>query len=285
MSFNKINIKAAVAECVAMAFFVYLGCGSAALNDPNQRISSISGTGTDEIIDGNGANIARPSWVQLVALQFGLSITVLAYATAHISGGQINCAITFALVLAKELSVVQGIANFAAQMVGSVLGASLLLGVTENDKEVNFGTDFTNSLGANTLNPRFAWGNAFLAELLMTALLTWVVFETAVNKKGVAGNCAPIAIGLAVFVAHVVNIPITGCSINPTRSFGPAVVASLNGADDLWDDHWIFWVAPLMGSALAAIARGIYISKENEKDGNDEEEKVDLVEGDVEEEE
>jgi len=284
MSSNKINFKAAVAECIAMAFFVYLGCGSAALNDPNQRLSSISGTGEEEILDGNGANISRPSWVQLVAFQFGLSITVLAYATAHISGGQINCAITFALVVAKQVSVVQGIANFAAQMIGSVLGALLLLGTTENDKDTNFNTDFTNSLGANTLNPRFAWGNAFLAELLMTALLTWVVFETAVNKKGVAGNCAPIAIGLAVFVAHVVNIPITGCSINPTRSFGPAVVASLNGADDLWDDHWIFWVAPLMGSLLTVIARGFFISKENEK-YDEENEKIDLVEEEVETEE
>jgi len=255
-----------MAECVAMAFFVYLGCGSAALNDPNQRISGISGTG-DEIVDGNGANISRPSWVQLVAFQFGLAITVLAYATAHISGGQINCAITFALVIAKELSVIQGIANFAGQMIGSIIGACLLLGTTENDIETKFNIDFTNSLGANTLNPRFSVGNAFMAELLMTALLTWVVFETAVNKKSVADNCAPIAIGLAVFLAHVVNIPITGCSINPTRSFGPAVVASLNGADDLWDDHWIFWVAPLLGSGLVAVVRGLFIMKENENDG------------------
>eukprot|EP00588_Corethron_pennatum_P005149 CAMPEP_0194295648 /NCGR_PEP_ID=MMETSP0169-20130528/54023_1 /TAXON_ID=218684 /ORGANISM="Corethron pennatum, Strain L29A3" /LENGTH=250 /DNA_ID=CAMNT_0039044869 /DNA_START=97 /DNA_END=849 /DNA_ORIENTATION=- len=228
-----INWKEAVAELVAMMFFVYVGCGSAATQAGND------------------------AWILGVSLQFGLAITTLAYATAHISGGQINCAVTFALVIAKQKSVAQGLVNLVSQLLGSVLGAALLLAATVG------GQDRTTALGSNTLAPDYTVGNAFVSEMLMTALLVYVVFETAVNKRSVAGNNAPIAIGFAVFLAHMVNIPITGCSINPTRSFGPAVVASLNGAEGLWQHHWIFWVAPLTGAGIVALLRGRIISAEN----------------------
>lgn len=241
---KSINFKEAFAELIAMAFFVYVGCGSAVMQaDPYEEDK------------GQG-------WILGVSLQFGLAITALAYATAHISGGQINCAVTFALVLAKQKSVLQGVVNFTFQILGSILGAAFLLAATAGEDW----RDRTGGLGSNTLNPNYSIGNAFVTEMLMTALLVYVVFETAVNKKSVAGNNAPIAIGLSVFLAHMVNIPVTGCSINPTRSFGPAVVASFNGTEGLWKHHWIFWAAPLAGAGAVALLRGRGINCDSSTD-------------------
>ena len=127
----------------------------------------------------------------------------------------------------------------------------------------------------------------------MTFLLLFVVFEVAVNKKSEMFNVAPIAIGFAVFVAvchpkppthrdprinalastchlvaaaqHLVCLPVTGCSINPTRSFGPALVATLNGSKGLWDYMWIFWLGPIFGAVLAAFIRGRPIVAANKR--------------------
>jgi glycerol uptake facilitator-like aquaporin len=86
----------------------------------------------------------------------------------------------------------------------------------------------------------------------------------------VASNNAPIAIGLAVFLAHMVCILVTGCSINPTRSFGPAMVSFLNGNGSSFDDHWLFWLAPLTGATLAAGLRGwAVVNVENKQKTND----------------
>jgi len=248
-----VNLKACIAEFVAMALFVYIGCGSAAMN-------AFDGGDT-------ASSVPNPAWTLGVALTFGFAITVLAYATAHISGGQINCAVTFALCISGELSWIQGLFNFISQMVGSIVGAALLLLATNGDSGDKItARDFTGALGANSVNPRYSKANAFVGEVIMTFFLVYVVFDTAVNKKSVAENNAPIAIGLAVFLAHMLLIPQTGCSINPTRSFGPALVAYGNGNHSVFDDHWIFWVAPLLGASLAAGARGyIVVNQVNKK--------------------
>jgi MIP family channel proteins len=224
------DVRAAFSEFLAMTLFVYIGCGA--------------------VPTGN---------VLAIALAFGLAITVLAYATAHTSGGQINCAVTLALVIVGEVPLIQGVANFFAQLVGGILGATLLW--LTNSRI--FGTDpklggRNFELGSNGIQGRNGWEpitdmhpysvmNAFLVEFMMTFVLVYVVMETAVNKNSVAKNNAPIAIGLAVFLAHIVCIPISGCGINPTRSFGPALIAGQ------WDHHWIYWVAPLLGATVAAL--------------------------------
>jgi glycerol uptake facilitator-like aquaporin len=156
-------------------------------------------------------------------------------------------------------------------MLGSLVGAALLLLATNGDSgDTLTGRDFTGGLGSNGVNARYSLGNCFVGECIMTFLLVYVVFETAVNKKAVAENNAPIAIGLAVFLAHMSLIPQTGCSINPTRSFGPAVVAYANGNENVFDDHWLFWVAPLFGAALAVAVRGRHIVQQVNKKKDDE---------------
>jgi len=227
-----VNYRAVLAEFLAMLLFVYIGAGSA---------TGVFGT---------------PGWVQQVSLTFGFCITVMAYTIGHHSYAHINCAVTFGLVVARECPLGQGIANFIAQMFGSLAGAALLaLTVPKN-------ADLTGQLGTNTVNPDFHSFQALVGEVLMTFLLMYVVLETAVNPK-TEGNrmMAAVAIGLAVYLAHSIMIPIDGCSINPTRSFGPPVVASIRYSDDsskkkdLWEDHWVFWLGPLVGSVLAV---GVY---------------------------
>eukprot|EP00418_Pyrodinium_bahamense_P087127 CAMPEP_0179055914 /NCGR_PEP_ID=MMETSP0796-20121207/23544_1 /TAXON_ID=73915 /ORGANISM="Pyrodinium bahamense, Strain pbaha01" /LENGTH=278 /DNA_ID=CAMNT_0020752577 /DNA_START=97 /DNA_END=932 /DNA_ORIENTATION=- len=144
----------------------------------------------------------------------------------------------------------QGLANFVAQMLGSVTGAVLLclLYPAARDK--------TSSLGSNGVGEGWAWYNALAGEVLGTFFLVTVVLQTACSPKSSASRAqAAVAIGLAVFVAHVVLVPVDGCSINPTRSFGPALVAGVRygKAAELFADMWIFWVGPLAGAMLAAL--------------------------------
>ena len=125
------------------------------------------------------------------------------------------------------------------QCLGAVLGSAILYGATPEAHRA--------TLGANGLGEVPAWAGVLL-ELLLTMLLVLVVFATAVDQsRGVAAGLAPLLIGLTVTGAHVVLIPYTGTSINPARSLGPALVG------DVWDDHWVFWVGPLLGGALGGV--------------------------------
>jgi len=228
-----VSWAAAAAEFVAMTLFVIIGCGSA-------------------------MGVAKEAgWVLQVSLSFGLAITSLAYAVGKYSGGQINCAVTFGLVISGNLGIVQGLVNFVAQMLGSVAGAFILSQMHPAK------ADKTGSIACNSISEAHSTVNALVGEIMMTALLMFVVLETATGAAATApaGPLAPIAIGLAVFLAHSVLIPIDGCSINPTRSFGPAVVASLTREgkrEEVWKDMPVFWAGPLAGAALAAVVhRGL----------------------------
>merc|ERR1740121_3599236 len=222
-------LQKALAEFIAMFIFVIVGCGSAC------GIAKVDGA----------------AWVLQVSLTFGFAITVLAYTIGHYSGGQINCAVTFGLVLAGQVTWQQGVANFAAQLLGSVCGALVLTVMYPKGK------DLTDGLGSNGVGEGWTSTGALLGEILMTFLLMYTVLETAVNPLSAANReQACIAIGLAVFLAHSVLVPIDGCSINPTRSIGPALVAKMRYEEaNTLKDMWVFWVGPLVGASLAV---GLY---------------------------
>uniref|UniRef100_A0A7S1RGC2 Aquaporin n=1 Tax=Alexandrium catenella TaxID=2925 RepID=A0A7S1RGC2_ALECA len=223
-----LSFRDVAAEFIAMTLFVFFGCGSA---------MSI-------------AKEPSSAWVLQVSLTFGLAITVLAYTVGHYSGAQINCAVTLGLVIYGHIGVLQGFLNFLGQMVGSVLGAMMLKAMYPHAQ------DKTSSLGTNSVSPDWTSMGALIGEFMGTFLLMYVVFETAVNSMAAANAAlAPLAIGLSVFLAHSVLIPIDGCSINPTRSFGPALVESLSGGSNAFRDMWVFWLGPLSGAAVAA---GVY---------------------------
>jgi len=237
---KSVSIAAGMAEFIAMTLFVVFGCGSA------MGLNAKANGGVEEA-GTHGSTSAAPEWVLMVALVFGLNITLLAYSTGHHSGGHINCAVTLGLVVAGACGFAQGLVNFVMQMIGSVTGAVILCFIYPVSR------DHTGSLGSNGGAPGYAWHNILVGEIIGTFILMQVVLQTAVSAKS-AGNRAQacIAIGLAVFAAHVILIPIDGCSINPTRSFGPALVAQFHYGVNGWKDMWIFWVGPLVGAALSA---------------------------------
>jgi len=226
MSGAPVKLSSAFAEYVAMTLFVVLGCGSAM------------------------AVCKEPGWILQVALTFGLAIASLAYAVGHYSGAHINCAVTFGLVLTGQCSFAQGLLNFVAQMLGSITGAFILTGMFPEEQ------DKTGGLGANKVAEGWSKSNALLGEFTMTFLLMFVVLETATNPASKANReLAALAIGFAVFLAHSVLIQIDGCSINPTRSFGPALVRKLCYKKDAgsFDDMWVFWAGPLLGAFGATV--------------------------------
>lgn len=208
-----ISGKAALAEFMAMTVFIFVGCATAV------------------------TYAGSPVWGVMVPLVFGLTITLLVYATLHTSGGQINPAATLALALAGYLPIGQAIVNIIAQITGSVAGAALLFCLLPGAQN--------STLGSNELSAGVAIGNAVTGEIVMTFLLVIVVLETAFHPHSRAGVMAPLAIGFAVFVAHGALLPLDGCSINPARSFG---VALLSGT---WNHFWIFVVGPVVGAILA----------------------------------
>jgi len=225
---NFIDTKAVAAECLAMFIFVIIGCGTAC---------------------GNGAGDASQRLV--VAFAFGMSIMVLAYTIGHHSGGQINCAVTLTLVIGGQVRWMQGLANFGAQLLGSILGACYLAIMFDCDQDMTGG-----GLGSNA----FAEGDevrTLFGEFIGTFILCFVVWETAVNPDSGAGKNACIAIGFAVFLAHVLLLPLDGCSINPTRSIGPYVVAAIRNCEaapmeQISKSQWVTWVGPLLGATAAA---------------------------------
>lgn len=212
----------------------------------------------EELVENSFEELAtmlkvNSSWGVTTALAFGLAITVLAFATSHLSGGQLNPAVTFALALTGDVAPGQMVANIVAQIVGAILGSGLL------DATIPDGQEST--LGSNQIAPGVGYGNALCGEIVMTAVLVAVVLATAASKRNItAKGQAPLAIGFAVFCAHAVLLPIDGCSINPARSLGPAIVTGT------WPGtFWVFIVGPFLGALVAVPVHLFFNSKFEEE--------------------
>ncbi|XP_059293015.1 aquaporin PIP2-7-like [Lycium ferocissimum] len=182
-----------------------------------------------------------------IAWAFGGMIFVLVYCTAGISGGHINPAVTFGLLLARKVSLIRAVAYMVVQCLGAVCGVGIVKGLMKHDYNRQGG-------GANTVADGYSRGVALGAEIVGTFVLMYTVFS-ATDAKSKARDShipvlAPLPIGFSVFMVHLATIPITGTGINPARSFGAAVIYNDKTA---WDDHWIFWVGPLVGAMVAYI--------------------------------
>lgn len=185
-----------------------------------------------------------------IALGFGMTITTLVYAFGDTSGANLNPAVSLGLMVQRKMSPLRCACYVIAQLLGAVIGAAWVRGM--------LGDVFAAHPGVNAINPALAsaagytvWA-ALGGEILGTFLLMFCVCCAAdVGQANVrtkyVGAMTPLCIGLAVLAAHLLLIPIDGCSINPARSFGPALVAGS------WQDHWVFWVGPLLGAAAAAV--------------------------------
>jgi len=184
-----------------------------------------------------------------IALAHGLILAVMVSATMHISGGQINPAVSIALWIIKKQSAARTGMFMAAQLLGAVLAAVLLEALLAVPPFPTL--EITATLGEFSRNEseNISAARTLGLELIATFLLMFVIMGTAVDKRGVGGRATigGFGIGLTVTAAILVIGPATGASLNPARSFAPALVA---GA---WDMHWVYWLAPIAGAALAAV--------------------------------
>jgi aquaporin NIP len=171
-----------------------------------------------------------------IALAFGLVIMVMVYATGHLSGAHINPAVTIAFTLTRHFPAREALAYIAAQLIGASLAALLLLAVWPSQPA---------DLGATT--PSIGAGSAFAYELVLTAFLMFVIMAVATDSRA-AGAAAAIAIGGVIGLDALFGGPVTGASMNPARSFGPALVSGD------WSDFWIYLAGPIAGACLGGFA-------------------------------
>ncbi len=214
--------RAAIAEFVGTFALMFIGGGA--------------------IIVTGGENLVA------IALAHGLILAVMVSATMHISGGQLNPAISLSLALIKKQPWSQALIFIIAQVGGSVVAALLLKVLLASTFEIgNIGATLgplTDGHDPTKTNVMAALG----LEAIGTCFLMFVIMGTAVDKRGVGGSAAIGGFGIGLTVAAVILCigPATGASLNPARSFGPALVAGV------WQAHWVYWVAPIIGAASAA---------------------------------
>jgi len=171
-----------------------------------------------------------------VALVFGLIIMAMVYATGHLSGAHMNPAVTVAFTLARHFPLRDALAYIPAQLVGATAAAGVLYAAW---------TDKPAQLGATV--PSVGAGQALLYEVVLTALLMFVIMAVATDTRAV-GASAAIAIGGVIGLDALFGGPVTGASMNPARSFGPALVSGE------WHDFWVYAVAPPVGAIVGAFA-------------------------------
>ena len=217
-------------ECVGTFVLTFLGCGTA----------MFLGCGT-------------PAGVVGTAIAFGLAVVAMAYTIGEISGCHINPAITLGVALSGRMSWKDAVGYWVGQVIGGILAGAVLLLLTK----VVAAPDLTGGLGSNGVANAGGVGGAFLVEVIATFLFVLVVLGTTDAKYG-AGKPAGLAIGLSLILIHLMCINLTGTSVNPARSIGPALFA---GGDAL-KDVWVFICAPLVGGALSACVWKAMVPKE-----------------------
>jgi MIP family channel proteins len=206
--------RRAVAEALAAFALVFTGCGAIVAD---ARYGGALGTVG-------------------VGLVFGLVIMVMVYATGHLSGAHINPSVTVAFTLTRHFPAREAVAYIGAQLAGATVAALVLLGVW---------TDKPAHLGATI--PTVSAGSAFLYEAILTAFLMFVIMAVATDTRAV-GAAAAIAIGGVIGLDALFGGPVTGASMNPARSFGPALVSGD------WHDFWVYVAGPVVGAAAGALA-------------------------------
>ncbi|MCL2060310.1 MAG: aquaporin [Oscillospiraceae bacterium] len=212
-------MKNICAEVLGTAVLVFMGCGSAVVLG----------------CDVGGGHLA-------VALAFGLSIVAAAYVIGGVSGCHINPAVSLAMLIDKRINMRTFIEYVCAQVAGAIIGAAFLrlfvaIGVT----------DQTGGLGSNGVAVG-GLGWALLIEIILTYIFVLTILGVTADPS--KGSVAGIVIGLTLTFVHIVGIPLTGTSVNPARSIGPAIFAGGAALADLW----VFIVAPMLGAAGAALS-------------------------------
>ena len=220
-------MKKFIAEAVGTCTLVVLGCGTAMLV---------------------GCDAASGGGYILTALAFGLSIVAMAYSIGNISGCHINPAVTLGVFMAGRMDKKDVGGYVIAQCIGALIGSAILALVFK----LGGVTDMTGGLGTNGLAG--VGGNAIaglLVEIILTFIFVTCILGVTSSKAG-HGSFGGLVIGLTLTGVHILGIGLTGTSVNPARSIGPAIVAAITGNTAPLGSLWVFIVGPLVGAALAA---------------------------------
>lgn len=216
------------AEFLGTMVLVFMGCGSAVIA---------------------GANGATGVGILGISFAFGLSVTAMAYAIGHISGCHINPAISIGMVVAGRMKVSEAVYYIIAQLLGAIIGAGLLLAVAGGKEGYDLAINGLGQNGYGSLSPQhYSLLSGFLAEVILTFIFLLVIFGST-STKNIHGGFAGLAIGLSLVLIHIVGIPVTGVSVNPARSIGPALLVGGQSVTQLW----LFIVAPVIGAVLSAV--------------------------------
>ncbi len=217
-------MKKYLAEAIGTMFLVLLACGSAVLAGP--KIGALG-----------------------IGICFGLVLICLCYCIGNISGCHVNPAVSFAMWLSGKLSAKDFCGYVVAQLVGAAVGAGFLYWFVDMSPMFEFGgVTGDNNLATNVLQPGATSGMALLAEILLTFFFVMVILGSTDSKFGF-GKFSGLAIGIALGLVNIVGIPVDNCSVNPARSFGPALFSP-----HAWPDFWIMVVGPLVGALIAVLA-------------------------------
>jgi aquaporin Z len=217
-------LKRSVAELLGTFWLVFGGCGSAVLaaKFPEVGIGLVG-----------------------VSFAFGLTVVTMAYAVGHISGGHFNPAVTLGLLAGGRVKPADVAPYIIAQVIGAVLAAWLLATIASgNGTDALAGGLASNGFGEHSPGG-YSQGTAFLTEVLMTFFFLLIIL--GVTDPRAPAGFAPLAIGLALALIHLISIPITNTSVNPARSTGPALLVGGWAVQQLW----LFWVAPVIGAVAA----------------------------------
>ena len=229
-------LRRSLAECLGTFWLVFGGCGAAVLDAafPQLGIGFLG-----------------------VALAFGLTVLTMAFAIGHISGCHLNPAVSVGLVVGKRFPASELLPYVVAQVLGGIIAAGVLLVIASG----KVGFDLSGGFASNGYGAHSPGGYSLLACLVAEIVLTFIfliVILGATDKRAPAGF-AGIPIGLCLTLIHLVGIPVTNLSVNPARSTGPALFVGGWAIEQLW----LFWVAPIIGAAIAGIVYPIIAGRDD----------------------
>ena len=220
------NAKKYAAEVIGTFWLTFAGCGSAVLAAAFPQV---------------GIGLLG------VSFAFGLSVVTMAFAIGHVSGCHLNPAVTVGLAAGGRFPGGQVIPYIIAQVVGAILGAALLYVIASGKAGFDLAGGFASNGYADHSPGKYSLLACFVSEVAMTAMFLFIIMG-ATHGKAPAGF-APLAIGLALVMIHLVSIPVTNTSVNPARNTGPALFVGGWAIQQLW----LFWVAPLIGGVIGGV--------------------------------
>lgn len=216
------------AEFLGTLVLVLMGCGSAVIA---------------------GANGTTGVGLLGISFAFGLSVVAMAYAIGHISGCHINPAISIGMVVTGRMKASEAAYYIVAQILGGIAGAAILMLIASGKPEYSLAANGLGQNGFDALSPQhYNLQAGLIAEVVLTFIFLLVIFGST-STKNINGGFAGLAIGLSLVLIHIVGIPVTGVSVNPARSIGPAVLVGGQALSQVW----LFIVAPIVGAVLSGI--------------------------------